>query len=397
MPALNPFWHAGPVPLEKFMGRNEEIHNIMSRISTGQSTAIIGSACSGKTSVLQYLLDPSQLALYGDRADQLIFSHLDVSTWGEQFDWVQFWKAALHPLYEQIQQDETSALYKAYQICRDNDFGDYVVERLLIKLKAANKQLVLVIDDFDTVLRLPLRKSAQFFGSMRSLTTRSQDALSVVIAINTSLRDLTNEVGKSTNTGSPYFNYMNEVVLMPLSDHEIDNLLNQATTHFSKEDCTFIKDMAGGHPYLLQTLASCLWALYQRPELSDPKQRQQQATKDFYSTVTEALERIWGSWQLTTQQVMMAVTFAQLDKLKWVFQRQGINVESISQQIPRLKSELESLKRQGFVAEDGKVAGGWRVFPKIFLHFIIDKQLELKYREKLPPEVWKTLLTPDFG
>jgi len=91
------------------------------------------------------------------------------------------------------------------------------------------------------------------------------------------------------------------------------------------------------------------------------------------------------------------VTFVQLDKLKRAFQRQGINVENISQQIPRLKSELESLKRQGFVTEDEKIAGGWRVYPKIFLHFIIDKKLELKYREKLPPEVWKTLLTPDFG
>jgi hypothetical protein len=187
------------------------------------------------------------------------------------------------------------------------------------------------------------------------------------------------------------------VVLTALTDQEIETLLNLATAHFSKADCAFIKDMAGGHPYLLQTLASGLWELYQRPEEMDAKQRQQQAINDFYALVIDTLEGIWRSWPLNTQQAMMAVAFAQLDKLKRAFQRQGINVDSISQHIPHLKAELEVLKKQGFMVEDDKIAGGWRVYPKIFLHFIIDKQLESKYREKLPPEVWKTLLTPDFG
>ncbi len=389
----NPFWHGTPVTLERFIGREEKLRTIANRISTGQSVALSGSPRSGKTSLLYYLMEEeNQVKLYGGDADKLIFSYLDITSQDSQLDRTKFWRAALMPLSEYIQEnaDTTTTLAQAYHTCLENDFGTFVLERVFTQLRRMNKRLVLMIDGFDFLLQYQeLKNSVEFFGGLRSVASQSHGALAVVIAIDLSVTQLTEKVQDFTRSGSPYFNFMDEVILGAFSQTEIDKLLAQADDDFTIENKALIQEMAGGHPYLLQIMASCLLEV-------DVALRPQQAIKDFYLKVGDVLNEIWNGWQPHTQQAVMSVTLAQLDKLKQAFQRQGINVDSISSQIPHLKSELEFLKKYGFLIEDGKVAGGWRVYPKIFLHFIIDRKLKEEYRDKLPIDVWKDLLTSNF-
>lgn len=395
MSASNPFRYGSTVPSEELIGRDEEIHNIASRIKTGQSVVVSGLPRSGKTSILQYLTNPqTQKELYGDLADKLVFSYLDAFTWDDDFNLTQFWQAAFRPLDEHLKNN--LALSDAYEICQRENFGSYVVERFLKILKKESLYLVVMIDEFDTVLNLPLKKHANFFGTIRSLASNSQNGLAIIIAISISQTQLINKIEKTAGTGSPYFNYMTEEIVTGLSDIEIDELLNQSNERFSSQDYHFIKKMAGNHPYLLQMLASCLWELYETPNLN-ATQRREQAIKDFYRKSESTLRSIWNTWELATQQTLMTVAFVQLEGLKDAFQRQGIDVDSLNWHIPRLKSELELLKKQGIAVEDEKIARGWRIRPEILLHFILDKKLELKYREKLPPEIWKNLLTLSFG
>ncbi|NJO14766.1 MAG: ATP-binding protein [Thioploca sp.] len=350
MSVLNPFWHGTPVPLEKFIGREEKLRSITSRISTGQSVAISGSPRSGKTSILYYLMAPErQVELYGDDADKLIFSYLDAALWDNQFDKTQFWREALLPLSEYIQ-DNTNippSLTKAYQTCQENEFGTFVLEKLFAQFKQINKHLILIVDGFDLLLHHPtyLQNSTEFFGGLRSVASHSRGTLAVIIAINLSVTQLTEKVQDFTRSGSPYFNFMDEVILGPLSPPEIDKLLKPARERFTPAEEILIKEMAGGHPYLLQVLASCLWEIDER---TDSIQRQQQAVKDFYLKVEDILEATWHTWQTLAQQAFTSVALVQMEKLKQAFQRQGIDVESISKQIPRLKSELELLKNMVF-------------------------------------------------
>ena len=401
MSVLNPFWHGTPVPLEKFIGREEKLRSITSRISTGQSIAISGSPRSGKTSILYYLMAPEkQVELYGDDADKLIFSYLDTVSWDNQFDKTKFWQAALAPLSQYIQDNANISpdLAKAYQTCQENEFGTFVLERLFAQLKRINKCLVLIIDGFDLLLYQPvLRNSTEFFGGLRSIASHGREALAVIIAINLSVNQLTTKVQDFARCGSPYFNFMDEIILGPLFPTEINKILNLAQERFTPDDGVLIKKIVGGHPYLLQVFASCLWEVDER---TDSIQRQKQAVKDFYLKIEGTLVNIWDSWNDSTQQAFMSVAFAQFAQMEWLkrtFQRQGIEVESISKQIPRLKSELELLKKYGVLIEDERVAGGGRIYSEILLHFYFNKKLKLEYRKKLPPEIWDKLLTSHFS
>jgi hypothetical protein len=63
--------------LSTTQGREKEIRRIARQIMTGQSSAIIGPFSAERTSILETLNNPE---LYGDKADRLIFSYLDISS-----------------------------------------------------------------------------------------------------------------------------------------------------------------------------------------------------------------------------------------------------------------------------------------------------------------------------
>jgi hypothetical protein len=400
MPHNNPFFHGNPVPSDQLVGRNKELRDIAERIMTGQSTALTGSPRSGKTSILQYLkASEKQATLYDGKACQLIFSYMDAYTWGTQFNQAQFWESALKPIQERINADDTEpSLSEAYQICQQNEFGNYVLEKFIAYIKQANWQLVLMVDGFDILLHHPILNSVEFFGSLRALVSRSQGALVLIITGNTPLSQLGTEAQHFSRTTSPYFNFIEEIILGPLSDTEINQLLELGKEHFTENDIDFIKDIAGGHPYLLQVAASGLWKhkLYENKAYEKEPFKRQQQTQKFYFQVEDALDKMRQSWSASMQKAFTSVAFAQMKQLKGVFKRQGINVESISRLIPSLKRDLELLKLYGFVMEDESIAGGWRICSSIFLHFII-LNFKQEYRDELPKEVWDNLFMPKFG
>ena len=96
----NPFFYGNPVPPDQFLDRRRELRRIISRIvNQGQSTAIVGEPCSGKTSLLLYLsASEMQTKLYGESGERLLFSYLDAQTLGGEFSQAQFWEYVLRPL-----------------------------------------------------------------------------------------------------------------------------------------------------------------------------------------------------------------------------------------------------------------------------------------------------------
>jgi hypothetical protein len=371
MPHNNPFIYGNPVAHDQLLGRKRELWQIAGRIYTGQSSIITGSPRSGKTSVLEYLIAPEkQVELYGDRADELIFSFLDAYTWAAEFDNVQFWEAALAPLKERISADNSAtSLSETYQICQDNKFGSFVLEKLIAQTKQKNWQLVLMIDEFDVLLDRPHLNNTEFFGGLRQLASRSRGALVLVMTTNISLTELHQQT-KPFRSGSPYFNFLDEIVLGPLSDSDVEELLRQGDTYFSDDDRRFIKEITGEHPYLLQVAASALWESYKNGNEDDPIKRQEQAKQDFYDRTKATLNGIWQLWLLTTRKAFIAVALIKLETLRASFKIQPIDIKEIINDEPGFKQAIEELEKQGFVKNDN---GDWRIRPTIFLDFIADQ------------------------
>ncbi len=393
----NPFFYGNPVSPLQFLDRQRELRRITGRIlNQGQSSAIVGEPRSGKTSLLLYLATPETLAgLYGENAKGLLFSYLDAQTLGPKFDAAQFWEYALRPVYERASAAGPDApLAQSYAMCRDNSFGAFVLERLLAHMASAGWRLVLLIDEFNDLLHHPILNSAEFFGGLRSLASRSRGALALVIASRRSLESLNKDTQDFSRTGSPYFNFLDEITLGPMSERDIADLLQLATGHFTPEDRRFIAEVAGGHPCLLQLTASALWDAYDSGE-DDPSVRRQYAGQRAYDEATLILSDTWRLWSASMRKSFTAVALAHIPNL---LKQREFRVEQLIRDARDFGPELRSLSKQGFVAEDTAIPGGWRVRPQAFLWWLADElarivRREVPFEQWLQAQEWDGLLT----
>jgi len=312
----NPFFHGNPVSPAQFLDRRKELRRIVSRlVSQGQSSAIVGQPRTGKTSLLEYLAAPETRAeLYGTGAEGLLFAYLDAQTLGAQFGQTQFWERALQPLQEQVIAPGLDApLSQAYALCQENGFGAFVLERLLVQMAKAGYRLVLLLDEFDTLLYHPTLNRAEFFGSLRSLASRTR-GLALVIASRCPLDRLNRDTQELSRTGSPFFNIFSEINLGPWPDSAVEEFLDGGRSRFTANDRRFIREAAGAHPYLLQVAASALWEAYDDME-GDRVQRRQQAARDLNDEAARVLGEIWSLWEPRQRWAFLAVGLAHLQAL----------------------------------------------------------------------------------
>lgn len=372
----NPFLYSNPVSSEDFIGRKSELRKIVGRIiNAGQSTSITGPFRCGKTSVLQYLMEPKQQKnLYGDKAATLIFSYLDIASLSNQCDQAQFWTHALYKLKQRI--DIDSPLDHAYQECKQHNFNNYVLEKLITQIKQANLRLVLMLDGFDALLHHKVLNSTEFFGGLRTLATLSHGALALIFTGNTSLSQLNLQTQHFNRTGSPYFNFMDEVILGPLADDDIDKLLRLGDDYFTKDDHCFIKQIAGANPYVLQLTASILFDSYKDKNDQSIEERHINVGKDLYKTIKEQLNITWNYWDNNMKKVFLSIAVVELGKDA---RYQYIDIKSINREAKNYKTELDNLEQYGFIRRDDR--GDWQVYTGIFLRFI-DEKIKDKYRGK---------------
>jgi hypothetical protein len=381
----NPFFYGNPVPPDQLVDRRREIRRIVGRIvNQGQSTAIVGEPRSGKTSLLLYLSAPEkQMELYGSEAEHIIFSYLDAQTLGQQFGQEQFWKLALQPFYDVvIAPKPDSALAQAYETCKKNEFGTFVLERLFAQMNQANYRLVLMPDEFDSLLYHPVLNSAEFFGSLRSLVSRLR-AVALIPASRQSLAALNKNTSEFSRTGSPYFNFLDEITLGPLPDRDVAELLRQAQDRFNTDDRRFILGAAGGHPYFVQAAASELWDAYHEIE-DNAEKRRQVAGHNLYKDAELVLDDTWRLWSPTMRKAFIAVA---LDYLPTLLPECEFHVTRLTRDLRDLEPELRVLEKQGYVEEDESIPGGWRVRAGVFLWWLADELVKIVRRDT-PFEEW---------
>ncbi|OQW91049.1 MAG: hypothetical protein BWK78_05625, partial [Thiotrichaceae bacterium IS1] len=273
-------------------------------------------------------------------------------------------------------------------------FGDYALEKLIAQTKAIDKWLVLMVDGLDVILgpkHLSQPWNAAFFGNLRTLASRSDGALALLITVNGPLSEFQKAVQELTHSKSPYFNFVYEVKLGAFSNEVVKQLLRQGGERFSDTSYELIHELVGGHPYLLQVAASMLW------EMGGKYKSPVQFIEIFYSQVKEVLDEIWQSWSGSLQEAFISVAFVQMKELREVFEKRlQMDMGKLIRRIPPLKLDLEYLKQYGFVTEDENMPGGWRVVPRIFLPFAL-LNCKIEYRNKLPKEVFSYLFVPGYA
>jgi hypothetical protein len=380
----NPFFYGNPVAPPNFFNRRQPLRRIVTRLlSNGQSTAIVGEPRMGKTSLLHYLAGPQEIRndLYDKHANQLLFSYLDAQTLEGQSASSQFWERVLTPVFVRLVESRPDTpLVQQYHLCRENGFGISKLEALFCLLKGAGWQLVLLLDEFDTLLHHDILNSAEFFGGLRSLASLSKGAFALVIASRLSLTQL-NE--KTKNFGSPFCNIFTEITLGPFPEKDVTKLLNQATNRFTLKDRNAIRIIAGGHPFLLQAAAAAMWDACEEG-LEEPDQRRRYVGKRLYG---EQKLHFTDTWRIWSPAIRKAFTTVALAHTAHLLPEREFLIDGFVEGLRDFEPELNDLESVGVIARDKRVRGGWRVVPQAMLWWLAD-ELVRAVRVDTPFENW---------
>lgn len=369
---VNPFFHGNPVPADMFVGRTEILRRIISRIANnGQSTAIVGEPRTGKTSLLNALVAEFNRLAGSPILGLSICSSIDIHMLGGQGTPAQFWQYALasveaHPLTETL-----PSVKAQLKICRENDYGTFTLEALFRAFQSTGCQFVLLIDEFDNLVHQPMLNSAEFFGGLRSVASRSDGGLALVIASRLSLAALNTITQEFNPTGSPYFNIFAEMLLGPLTHEEVQVLLSRSDGRFNGLEHHTLEVLAGGHPYLLQAAASALWEAYENG-IPDVYERLNYMNEQL-SREEMHFQETWRLWSPETRKAFTTVALADFDQqVATLTGREFLTAVFVSE-LKDYMPELNDLKAAGIIAPAADSRSGWKVVPTIMLWWLAEE------------------------
>jgi len=218
----NPFQCGGAVrDSRKFVGRNTELREILSRVATMQSVSVCGPRRIGKSSLLRHISDTGRPRL--DETYQFHYEDLQPLTSPEEF-------------YGRV-----CAAFG------DKEGEDYDDLRAVID----GKKIVLCLDEFEKTVEADF--GADFFDKLRSLAQTGN--LALILATKVPLDELYRRYQGPTS-GFP--NIFTKVMVGELPLDEARRLINQSD-YFDQKEQAFILKLAGGHPYWLNFVCAQLY------------------------------------------------------------------------------------------------------------------------------------------
>lgn len=376
----NPFIYGRTVKPAEFLGRERELRRLFSRLGTGQSTAVIGQPHIGKTSLFEYVTDEAtRTARFGDRFERHVFSFLDAHMLYGIKTQAAFWEQALAPLSDCLRDGRFEPLAAIYQIAEENEFGTFVLERLFSEMHAANSCLVLLLDEFDDFLTHQVLNSAEFYGGLRSLASRT-GGLALVIAARQELGQLNQRTQSVHPHGSPYFNVFTEIHLGSFSKKDFAGLMDRAGERFDRNDRDYLERVSGRHPFLAQAAAAILWEAHE--EGHEGTVRYQTVGRGLYRETKKHYADTWRVWTNETRKAITVLALAQIPRL---LAKHSFLMNERGDELDDYRSEMEALEAIGLCAEGDK--GKMIITQGAFLWWLAD-ELCRNVREEAEFKVW---------
>lgn len=386
----NPFITGNRVPPSQFINRTKEIKDAVSLLLSGQSLAFTGDPRSGKTSLLLYLQEPDlQKKLYDGDAECLYFFYLDFQPIGYDFTYSQFWQLAIQSFVTTIRKKSSkSQLPSMYKSCEKNNFKTYSLEDFFKQVGKEGWHLVLLLDEFDTLLYHPVLNSNEFFGGLRSLASRFGHALTLALSSQSTLSLLNDETKKSSPNGSAYFNFIKEIPVLPFKNEHARQILSQSRRRFNDHENEYLLDLAGCHAYLLQSAGSALWSAYENKY--SPHERLVIAGQEVLRTASDSLERIWQTW---TPKIRKVFTTIALDEMPTLLGEYSFDIESMRKSMQGNSRDIRYLHQRGFIVEDKQLPSGYCVTSKVMLWWLAEELLiTLEKKDELGQFLYKNQL-----
>ncbi|MBI1881176.1 MAG: AAA family ATPase [Chloroflexi bacterium] len=355
MLSLNPFIYGKPVPVAQHINRQRELRTLFARLRNGECTAIVGEPRIGKTSLLRCLATPAvQQEWLAGEAKRLISVEIDFYQ-----EWLSpdktpkdFWQRVLEVVkiatpHETIQQQIT--------LVEENLYGSATLSNFFRNLDRQGWRVVLLLDEFDALLTHPNFSTAEFFGGLRSMATRT-DGLQVITASIMSVSEMNRRSETINPVGSPFFNNFTEVNLGPFSHKDVAELLDlalaESNIRFDRDDRNFIVWLSGRHPYRVQAAGAALFDAI--AEGLQGQKRYTTASELFYEWTADHFDTLWRRYLDDAARTVMVILA--LVELGGIAQKRAFSFGEIEQP-QRFAPELRRLEKLGLVEKAGQ---GWQ-------------------------------------
>jgi hypothetical protein len=281
-----PFVYGRPVRPGEFVDRGNELRTIFNRLRHGESTAVVGTPHSGKSSVLLQIADAAiRESFLGEGAAGMRVTLLDLHPIDTAFAPASFWEEALEGLAEK---PGHATIRKKLDQASDQGYSRRSLVSLFRNLAERNQRLVLLLDEFDRILVHPNFAEPSFFALLRSLVMQT-GGLAMIVASRASVAEMNRKGRGLLAEGSPFFNHFIELRLGPFDNEAIEELFGRtAKGTLSQDDRRFTCRVAGRHPFLLQAMAATLLE-------TTGESRQIRAAESFYERIAFHFDDLWES------------------------------------------------------------------------------------------------------
>ena len=341
----NPFVVGKPVPPEQFVGRESLINAAFDQIHNRSYLAIWGGSGMGKTSFMELLTSPQVWKKHGLDPSQAVIVRLSCENIVPFTD-SGFWREVLSLLKDKLDslpalQDKIESFLNKGETTKDS------LRLVLRQLGAQKKFLVLLVDDYDLALYTNEQYTEAdrevFLSECRNLAVHSQESeyLSIIVA---SLERLSTLGPQINPIKSPWYNHYLFQCLQPFSaDKEVDELLKPLGTQMTPELRNAIREIAGGHPTLLQIAGFLLYRELRTGKVPDF----QAFTSDFETNTTHIFQNIWERCFEEEQSLLMLIALSGLQGR--LHKKKQFDLSNIDLIFSQRDQELKKLEEQGVI------------------------------------------------
>jgi hypothetical protein len=340
-----------------------------------QSTSVVGERRIGKTSLLYYLEDPSEMGKRGFNPDEYIFVYFTFER-TRNITPTQFWKHILEEFSEQIRDEEIVTEIETIQ--QREEISPFDIERLFRRITRKKLKTVFLFDEFESVTQTT-NLDVDFFSGLRYLAS-TPTRFSLVLV--TSSRRKLSEISHSDVAGSPFFNIFATVPLKPFNESDARQLIRRALAEdvlsFDEKELEFLIELTGCHPFFFQMGCSYLYDAYTIENLTGSEKRATRLKTIKEKCVEQAESHFEYYWEKSPDpERILLTTIAILDHAEPMEKR--FDLGNLKKYYQESESIISGLEDRGLVLETG---GQYRIFSPMFGDWIIREVINNKPSEE---------------